>query len=298
MKALPIIIFLLSVNLLSVAAAEYVTEEFKFEQTITIYHMINDSGIIYLRPDKYDENQGFIKIFEAMDQYLTELQQSEREAFLPPADLPLTGELVFVNGVAEKQYFLKEGWLGDGENWVPMNERHYKTLSSFINGRRDAPGSATAAAELAAFTATLRDANQNGIPDFEAQFGRSRTQWSLTVASASEDKTTIHNNADVEHNDGSPESLSTPIPAIITKAEEDEVRPANVQRARTAFIRTTTKLSPDDHVVREHSNQAAPSEVSQSDVDSQPPRTWPRNILLILLVGWLLYFLRKRIWRS
>lgn len=295
MKALPIIILLLIANPLVVAAAEPAAEEFKFEQTITIYHMINDSGIIYLRPDKYDENQGFIKIYEALDQYLTELQQPERETFSPPVDLPLTGKLVFVNGVTEKQYLLKEGWLGDDENWVPMNERDYKTLLSLINGRRNLPGSATGAAELAAFTATLRDANQNGIPDFEAQLGSSRKQQSLTEVNASEDAPPINNDNHIERHDDLSGNSSSPIRDNVPRAEE-AVRPAGVDLAKTAL--KTTKLSPDKQVIREHNDQAAPADASISAENSQPSRTWPQSALLLLLAGGLIYFVQKRIWRS
>lgn len=152
------------------AVSESASEKFLFKETVAIYHMVEDGAVIYVRPDEYDENQGFIKVYEALDQYLAELSTPGNQSFFPSEEQPIIGELMLVGRNSEKKYFLKDGWLGDGENWVPMNGSDYKSLWSFVERRRRHPGSVTSMEQMLAFTAAIREATEpEGAPGASVQ---------------------------------------------------------------------------------------------------------------------------------
>ena len=146
-------------------------EQFEFRETVAIYHLMDNGGIIYLRPDEYDENQGFIRIYEALDEYLAELDSTTGDVFLNPVEQPILDEFRFVNGSAQTNYFLKDGWIGVGEKWVPISGSDYKKLRSTIDGRKNLDGSLTDADGLADFTARIHDVAQgNPAPTYQEAF--------------------------------------------------------------------------------------------------------------------------------
>lgn len=148
-------------------------ERFEFRETVAIYHLMGAAGIIYLRPDEYDENQGFIRVYEALDDYLAEFDSTTGDAFLDPMEQPILDEFLFVNGSSQKNYFLKEGWIGDGEKWVPMSGSDYKKLKDMIDGRKNVDGSLTDADGLTDFTARIRErAHGNLTPTYQEAFGQ------------------------------------------------------------------------------------------------------------------------------
>lgn len=158
-------ILLGAVLLLSLSAEDGAPEsganEFDFRKTIAIYHMVEGGGIIYKRPWEYYEKHGFIIVYEALDQYLAELENPLNQNFMQPDGLPMLDEFVFVNDVAQKTYVLKEYWFGDGENWVPMSHGDYMKLRSMIDDRRDLGGSVTRTEALSAATAQIHNSAQN-----------------------------------------------------------------------------------------------------------------------------------------
>lgn len=172
MKAICVSIFVLLTIPINVASNP-AQERFEFEKTAAIYHIMKDSGIIYLRPNEYNEAQGFIRIYEALDQYLYELDMLANDVVFDLEKQPLLDEFLLVNGTATKSYLLKDGWFGDGDKWVPMSREDYAKLRSVIDERKDLDGSKTAAEGLKDFTARIQEAGQqNEIPEFETQFSR------------------------------------------------------------------------------------------------------------------------------
>lgn len=89
-------VFILSILSLFILAMDAVSDSdpvpFEFNQTVAIYHLTQDGGIIYTRPSEYNEAQGFIRIYEAMDQYLGELGNPSGNAFLHPDEQPVIGK--------------------------------------------------------------------------------------------------------------------------------------------------------------------------------------------------------------
>lgn len=148
-------------------------ERYEFERTVAIYHLVDDGGIIYLRPSDYYGAQGFIRIYEALDEYLFELEASVVDTVLDPTGLPLLDEFLFVNGKESKQYFLKNGWLGDGDRWVAVGHEDYKAIRNVVDERKNVPGSKTASDELRDFTAKIQiEAQESGPLTFDEQFER------------------------------------------------------------------------------------------------------------------------------
>lgn len=172
MKTIYVSIFVFLTISLGVAS-DPAPKRFEFEKAAAIYHLMKDGGIIYLRPNEYNEAQGFIRIYEALDQYLYELDMLANDVVFDLEKQPLLDEFLLVNGTATKSYLLKDGWFGDGDKWVPMSREDYAKLRSVIDERKDLDGSKTAAEGLKDFTARIQEAGQqNGIPEFETQFNR------------------------------------------------------------------------------------------------------------------------------
>lgn len=119
----------------SAASSESSDEPFDFRRTMAIYHMVEGGGHIYVRPREYFNRHGFIIIYEALDQYIAELENPDNQRFIDPGAQPVLDEFVLVNDVTQRSYFLKEYWLGDGENWVPMSRSDYNSLRSMIDDR-------------------------------------------------------------------------------------------------------------------------------------------------------------------
>lgn len=99
-----LVILAISLNV----ASDTAPERFEFEKTVAIYHLAKDGGIIYSRPDEYNEAQGFIRIYEVLDQYLVELEVLNSDPLFEIEEQPITEEFVLVNGTATKAYLLKE----------------------------------------------------------------------------------------------------------------------------------------------------------------------------------------------
>lgn len=201
-------------------------ERFEFEKAAAIYHLVKDGGIIYLRPNEYNEAQGFIRIYETLDQYLFELEMLNSNAVFALDEQPLIDEFVLVNGTGKKRYLLKDGWLGDGDidKWVPMSPEDYSKLKDVIDERKKIDGSKTTAEGLENFTARIQDAAQeNEIPRFESQFNRNDEEKVVAVLKSNgQDSSNNGNTSDLEEaityrEDGRSES------ANLTVADQERI---------------------------------------------------------------------------
>lgn len=292
MKTSLLIIICLFLGALNSSAA-FASDNFRFDQTIAIYHMVEAGGIIYVRPDEYDENQGFIKIYEALDQYLADLQQTQSTAFSPPDEQPLKSELILVNGEFDKKYLLKEGWLGDGENWVPMDRSDYQILWDLIDGRRNLPGSATAADELAEFTARLQAATDpTDIPAFDVQFGKSQKtnlQATTTSENAGTDKMEPKER---KGTDDLPNNFSLPGSGQIPATEKTpvEATPTSTSAAAAAEHSPTKQAA----APQQGDDPSGPYPHHQNAEKAFALQNWQVIALISLATGLLMLFLRRQ----
>lgn len=257
---------------------------FEFSKTVAIYHLTKDGGIIYTRPSEYNEQQGFIRLYEAMDQYLVELNNPSGSPFLHPEEQPVVGEFLLVNGTATKKYFLKEGWLGDGEQWVPMSQDDYARLTDMLAQRKNLAGSNTTAEGLEEFTARIHEAAQeNEILEFGKKFERDDDQ-KVEVSSPETDEqesSSARNTSDTEEiiqdrgyvqsesvdsTETSPERIAKPLPVSNDKEILDKVEPNDNSQDQDESMQT-----------------------NGSDYN------WKGAVVLIILIaGCFLYFRRKR----
>src|SRR5687768_15022944 len=106
MKAIYVSIFVFLTISLGVAS-DPAPKRFEFEKAAAIYHLVKDGGIIYLRPNEYNDTQGFIQIYEALDQYLYELDMLANDVVFDLEKQPILDEFLLVNGTATKKYLLK-----------------------------------------------------------------------------------------------------------------------------------------------------------------------------------------------
>lgn len=291
MKTSLLIIICLSLGALNSSAAS-ASDNFRFDQTIAIYHMVETGGVIYVRPDEYDENQGFIKIYEALDQYLADLQQRKSTAFSPPNEQLLKSELILVNGEFDKKYLLKEGWLGDGENWVPMANSDYQILWDFLDERKNLPGSTTAAEELANFTARLQAATDpTDIPAFDVQFGKSQ-KANLQATAASEDAEADKTEPqDRKSADDLPNDFSLPGSGPIPATEKTpvEATPTSTSAAAAAEHSPTKQAA----VLQRGDDPSGPSAQHQNAERAFALQNWQLITLISLVTGLLMLFIRR-----
>lgn len=157
--------------LLAVAAVpELSSDRFDFTETLWIYHMVDGGGIIYQAPIEYHpENSGSLGsviVYEALDQYMAELGDPHKPEFFiqPGEEQPILDKFVFVTGVSQKTYLLKENWLGDGKKWVPMHPEDYEKLRSMIDSRRAGHGNLNPVEALEKFTAEVHSSGQQDVP--------------------------------------------------------------------------------------------------------------------------------------
>ncbi|WP_027330712.1 hypothetical protein [Marinimicrobium agarilyticum] len=142
------------------------SDRFDFTETLWIYHMVDEGGIVYQAPIEYNERVGSVIVYEALDQYMAELgDPHEPEFFIQPSEeQPVLDKFVFVTGVSQKTYFLKDHWLGDGKKWVPMHPEDYKKLRSMIDSRRAGHGNLNPVEALEKFTEEVHSSGQQDVP--------------------------------------------------------------------------------------------------------------------------------------
>lgn len=145
------------------------SDQFDFTETLWIYHMVDGGGIIYQAPLEYHPEQsgslGPVIVYEALDQYMAELGDPHKPDFFiqPGEKQPILDKFVFVTGVSQKTYLLKENWLGDGKKWVPMHPEDYKNLRRMIDSRRAGHGSLNSVESLEKKTAEVHASDQQDV---------------------------------------------------------------------------------------------------------------------------------------
>lgn len=297
MKSLiPIVSVLLSAMSMG-GVAEPFSEEFAFSESVAIYHMVENGAVIYARPDEYDENQGFIKVYEVLDQYLAELENPADKAFLPSEEKPVVGEFMLVNRDSEKKYFLREGWLGDGKNWVPMDGSDYETLWSVVDGRRSDSRSVTSTEELAAYTARVREATElDGTPGPAAPSESGRAEDSLKETVTDENTAFRSKTAKVESGGKSPPRADEALTDEMAKAEVHAQSPGVAQAAQHSVKIAAEQGSSDGGVAfwKYDDQDASPSrgEITQGQ-DHEEAKAWIWIFPSILLGALFLFFSGK-----
>lgn len=290
MKELVLVIFLFLSSMPEGVAAEADTEEFEFSETIAIYDLVENGGIIYARPDRYDENQGFIKVYESLEQYLAELSGPVDATLFPPENQPLTGEFMLVTRDSQKRCLLKEGWLGDGEHWVPMHARDYNILWSVVDARRDLSGAVTGDEELKAYTAAVRDSvGSDNVSDSVIRRGQRQEVGGQVLAGG--EKTSESSSAEPVSDDRS--SSSGPANKEIRvegDAQPFEGRPVSANSTNTTGLGFRGgSLSVNQSATRDAS--PTPREAIQ---ERSHARSWRWVLLSIAIFALSLYLYKKR----
>lgn len=277
-------VFVLSVFSLFALSMEAVSDPvpFEFNKTVAIYHLTQDGGIIYTRPSEYNEAQGFIVMYEAMDQYLGELGNPSSNTFLHPDEQPVLEEFLLVNGATTKTYFLKEGWLGDGEQWVPMNQDDYAKLTDMIAHRKDLAGSRTSTEGLEEFTSQIHQAaRENETLEFDKMFD---------FADQEMEEAPLESNGKKSSN----ASNTSEMKEIMQDSGDSQSKGANLTEISSERIAKSRLVRNDNEILEEveiHSNTPAQEKGMQVD---EPTYLWKWTAICVFLISSILLFFRRK----
>lgn len=254
---------------------ESVPDQFEFRRTIAIYHMVEGGGIIYKRPWEYYEKHGFIIVYEALDQYLAELENPLNKKFMQPGGLPVLDEFVFVNDVSQKTYVLKEYWLGDDENWVPMSHGDYMKLRSMIDDRRDLGRSITRTEALSAATAQIHKSAQDADSDYgwkrDAEYGAKPP-----AGSSSSDKNSVERRDAEAVVDNKPQEVS---------AKPDKDDGAGAEGVDSASIAEKNPLRDQSTATGSKEGGNPSSDLPQSDTEGVGNWRWGAAFIVLIVLS-------------
>lgn len=299
MKA-PLLTMLILVLLSPIkATSESSDEAFDFRTTMAIYHMVEGGGHIYVRPREYFNRHGFIIIYEALDQYIVELDNPNNQRFLDPGPQPVLDEFVLVNDVSQKSYFLKEYWLGDGENWMPMSRSDYNNLRSMVDKR--ASGSRPTPADgLEAYAKEIHERSAyNDYSGYEWEGNNVRQERLWT------DRTDVASEKDSEKRpiEASEERDEKPVETPTQKEPEplDEEAAANdLSSSRQPGESASTNIAEEPRTVERRAAAESTTRTDSAGVqqvqeqEQASGRVWIWfAILSLLLLGGSLYIRRK-----
>ncbi|WP_027330714.1 hypothetical protein [Marinimicrobium agarilyticum] len=267
------------------------SDRFDFTETLWIYHMVDEGGVVYQAPIEYNERVGSVIVYEALDQYMAELgAPHEPEFFIQPnEEQPVLDKFVFVTGVSQKTYLLKDHWLGDGKKWVPMHPEDYKKLRSMIDSRRAGHGNLNPVEALEKFTEEVHSSGQQDVPP-AWQPVQEHQEETPTEESANNQRPS-HGSSEPPVVNDSHESENDSIDEKSLKGQSDDSGPTVSRSAGIAEKR----LSKDQEVVIEDgkSHSASPAQPpGVAAADKLKSGKW--KLVTIFSVLFLCYFLYAR----
>lgn len=281
MKSLMYSIFILTFATPFVAFGESESELFDFRKTLAIYHLLDDGAIIYVRPEGYSESQAFIRIYETLDNYLAELEQHEIDISINPDDLPLVDELMFLNWKTQKLYRLKEGWLGDGNRWVPITASDYNKVKATLEVRKNRDESKTGKKDLSDFTKRINGRSQD------------------IMAADYDDHFSVSNEGDLESEDrdnaNKPAKQNDHV-VVVDRQENKGGRSINSSNEAKLPKNVSVNTSPSYRITKIEGLGESGSEFISADEKNEDPRSKLVIVscFVLFLIGSVLYVRKMR----